>query len=381
METKKIRVGVIINEFCGIADTIFGGYGYIARYYMARYLPNNDFEFEFLLGKSKSHFFSKKYDYNGVTLYKLPRRDFFAKKWIKNKNYDIYLSLEMTFDHILKNDTSLSRKLILWVQDPRPKYEWDEIFTLNLYKETSYYNQRTYDLVHEWYKQGRVKLVTQANDLKQKAIDLYNLDTDTDIAYLPNPIEIDYNFNVHEHQKKDNILFLGRIASVKRGWLFCEIAKRMPEYNFFILGKVFRDDDDNNSIISDYKNIKNLHFTGYLEGEEKNQHLKDAKILVNTSIHEALPVSFLEALSYGTLLVSNRNPDNLTSEFGIHVGEVLGDGFDKIDLFVDAIYNLIKNEEKREYLSEKAIDYIKKTHNVPDFVENMHQVIKNEIEK
>jgi hypothetical protein len=28
------------------------------------------------------------------------------------------------------------------------------------------------------------------------------------------------------------IIFLGRIESVKRGWLFCEIAKKMPEYEF-----------------------------------------------------------------------------------------------------------------------------------------------------
>ena len=39
---------------------------------------------------------------------------------------------------------------------------------------------------------------------------------------------------------------------------------------------------------------------------------------------------FLEALSYGTVLVSNRNPEDLTSKFGIHIGDVLGDGFDKV---------------------------------------------------
>ena len=76
-------------------------------------------------------------------------------------------------------------------------------------------------------------------------------------------------------------------------------------------------------------------------GDEKIQYLKDAKILVNTSIHEALPVSFLEALSYGTLLISNRNPDDLTSKFGIWTGDVLGDGFDKVGLYVNAIRELM----------------------------------------
>jgi glycosyltransferase involved in cell wall biosynthesis len=76
--------------------------------------------------------------------------------------------------------------------------------------------------------------------------------------------------------------------------------------------------------MKDYYAIENLHFAGHVDGLEKEQYLKDAKILVNTSIHEALPISFLEALSFGTLLVSNRNPEELTEKFGIHVGDVLG---------------------------------------------------------
>lgn len=155
----------------------------------------------------------------------------------------------------------------------------------------------------------------------------------------------------------------------------------MPEYNFYVLGKIFRADDKNHDIMSEYEKIPNLHFVGHVEGEEKNKYLRDAKVLVNSSIHEALPVSFLEALSFGTLLVSNRNPDDLTSKFGIYVGEVLGNGFDKVDLFVDAVRELIENEEKRKTLSIKAIDYVKQIHNVDDFIRNTHAIIKDELKK
>jgi len=40
---------------------------------------------------------------------------------------------------------------------------------------------------------------------------------------------------------------------------------------------------------------------------------------VNTSIREALPVSFLEALAHETPIISGENPDGLTSAFGYHV--------------------------------------------------------------
>ncbi|HDR1003658.1 TPA: glycosyltransferase, partial [Pasteurella multocida] len=171
--------------------------------------------------------------------------------------------------------------------------------------------------------------------------------------------------------KQNNIIFLGRIESVKRGWLFCEIAKKCPEYNFYMLGQTFSDVERNSKIMEKYKNIHNLHFPGHVDGEEKNQYLKDAKILINTSIHEALPVSFLEALSYGTLLVSNQNPEDLTSQFGIHVGTVLGDGFEHVDKYVNAVKALMENDEHRKDLAQQGIKYIKEVHNLPRFIEQI----------
>jgi glycosyltransferase involved in cell wall biosynthesis len=40
---------------------------------------------------------------------------------------------------------------------------------------------------------------------------------------------------------------------------------------------------------------------------------------VNTSVREALPVSFLEALAHETPIVSGENPEGLTRRYGYHV--------------------------------------------------------------
>lgn len=292
-----------------------------------------------------------------------------------HKNYDAYLSIELTDDYVLKNEKNKNKKLVLWIQDPRPMYEWDEINTVKLFTETCYYNQAIYDLVHDWYKQGRVRFISQAHFLNQKAIDLYSLDRNIDITYLPNPIEIDEEFDIKKHQKQNKIIFLGRLESVKRGWLFCEIAKRLPEYQFYVLGQTFRESDRNKEIFAQYQQIPNLHFVGHVEGDEKTEFLKDAKILVNTSIHEALPISFLEALSYGTLIVSNRNPDDLTAKFGVYVGNVLGDGFNKVDLYVSAIQKLMGDEQAMQDLSLQAIEYIKAVHNIKSFQKNILDIL------
>lgn len=372
---KKIKVALLIDEFFGGAGTAFGGYGALARKYIAKYIPCENISMDVLLGSGGHRFTTRKYHVDDVDLYKLPRKHWATRLFLKRKNYDIYLSIELTNDWVLKHETNKNKKLILWIQDPRPKYEWEEIATMKLMPEPNYYNQKIYDLVHDLYKQNRVSFVSQAYFLNQKAKDLYRLDDDTKITYMPNPIYIDENFDVKTYKKQNKIIFLGRLEDVKRGWLFCEIAKRVPEYEFFVLGKINSTKKQTAAFWDQYKNIPNLHFAGHVDGEVKEQFLKDSKILINTSIHEGLPVSFLEALSYGCCLVSNRNPDSLTEKFGIWVGDVLGDGFDKIDLYVDAVRELMTNDKKREKLAIAGREYVQKIHNIPRFVNDLRSVI------
>lgn len=381
---SHLKVGLIIDEFFGGADTAFGGYGFLARRLIAKYLPNHEVQIDVLLGRGKKRFSAEKHiinDSNTINAYRLPKRSWAAKRWLKKQNYDVYLSIELTYNYVLECEKKSNKKLILWIQDPRPTYEWDEINTVKLFPETSYYNQEIYDTVHEWYKKNRVKFISQGLFLNQKAIDLYRLDEDVAIEYVPNPIEIDYTFRYDTSPKENMIIFLGRLESVKRGWLFCEIAKLMPEYEFYVLGQTFREQTKNSDIMSRYYEIPNLHFVGHVDGAEKNSYLKRAKILINTSIHEALPISFLEALSFGTLLVSNRNPENLTSQFGIHVGDVLGDGFDKVDLFVDAVKNIFANKAHFDAVASDAISYIHSRHTVHEFETNMRKIIKAEVQE
>jgi glycosyltransferase involved in cell wall biosynthesis len=142
-----------------------------------------------------------------------------------------------------------------------------------------------------------------------------------------------------------------------------------------VLGQTFREKEINSKVMSKYKGVPNLHFMGHVDGEEKERFLKEAKILVNTSIHEALPVSFLEALAHGTLLVSNRNPEDLTSKFGVWVGDVLGDGFEKVDLYCNAIKKIMEDDEYYNKTAETAMEYVKSVHNITNFVTDLRTVI------
>lgn len=372
---KPIRVGLIVNEFFGGGGTAIGGIGFLARNYIARYIPCDDIRIDVLIGRHHGLSKSSRIRVDNVFLYRLPGRHFIAR-WLKRKHYDLYFSPEMTWD-MLHYEGKSNIPLLLWVQDPRPWTDWLEIQTVGMYPETCYWNTRIYESVNRLFKQGRVSFVTQGRYLAEKARILYRLSEQTPVEYLPNPIDVEPGFDVAKHPKKNMVIFVGRIASVKRAWLFCEIAKRTPEYDFYLIGQSQVEKSRNDEIMEPYRTgIPNLHFTGHLEGEEKFRLIKDAKILINTSIHEALPVTFLEALACGTLLVSCQDPDGMTSRFGIYTGPVLGDGYDKVDLFVDAVRMLIKDEARRKELSVEAREYVRTVHGVGEFIRNTRSLIR-----
>ena len=379
-KNKKIKVGLIVDEFFGGAGTAYGGYGFLARNYVAKYLPNDDIQVDVLLGVQRgrfSHPFAKKTVVDGINVYRLPS-SFWARKWFRKQNYDVYLSVEMTTD-LLKFERNPAKRVIHWIQDPTTGRDWVEVSTVNMFIEGSYWDSDIYDLVHRLYRQGRVRFISQGYCLNEKAKELYRLRHDVPIEFVPNPVDIDHQFDLNAHPKKNMIVFLGRLESVKRGWLFCEIAKRMPEHEFYILGQTFRHQDENEKIFRPYKTgVPNLHFQGLVEGEEKKQFLKDAKILVNTSIREGIPISYLEALSFGTLIVSGFNAEGLPEKFGAYVGKVLGDGFDKVDLFVEAIRSIMLNEVKRIETAKRAIAYVKDNHTVEQFQTKLRGIIYEE---
>jgi glycosyltransferase involved in cell wall biosynthesis len=159
----------------------------------------------------------------------------------------------------------------------------------------------------------------------------------------------------------------------------------MPQYEFCILGATGRgrNEAENAKTLEAYRNpdgsakIENLHFVGHVDGDVKNGHIKTAKLLLNTSIWEGIPVSWLEALSYGTLIVSAFDRDDIVARFGTFVGEVMGDGTDKMSIrtFADAIEYWMTHDLERRAAAQLAIDFIRDRHSIKEFTEKMRAEI------
>ena len=102
--------------------------------------------------------------------------------------------------------------------------------------------------------------------------------------------------------------------------------------------------------------MSNLVLTGFVSEEEKSLILEKSWGLVNTSIREALPVSFLEALAHETPIISGEDPDGLTSSYGFKV---------KDDNYDEGLTRLIESSE-----------WVKKGKSGRKYIENVHELDK-----
>lgn len=380
----KIKVALLIDEFFGGFGTPFGGYGFLARNYICKYIPNNDISIDVLLfmDSNVNDIISEKVD--DVLLYKFPKNNNLVRNWLRDQNYDIFLSIELTYPSYEIMNLVYDENLILWIQDPRPNSVWlKRRSSVTLIEDPCVSDKFASELINYLYRENRITFISQGFYLNDLAKKLYNLPNNVNIQYMPNPIDLDWDFKFDIKNKKKQVIFLSRLEAQKRAWIYCEIAKKMPEYDFYLMGKFFRDEDRNKKTLEKYMqdNIANLHFTGHLEGKEKEKLIRESRILVNTSIWEGIPISWLEALQYGTAIVSCLNNEDIPSRFGEYVGEILGNGLDKLDVFVPAIKRLMEDDLYYSEKAIKAIKYVRDTHNLNNFIKNMRKLLIGQVKK
>ena len=378
LKNKKIKVGLLVDEYFGAWRTAFGGYGFLAREIVAKHLPCEDIELEVIIGKQKNNpFWASSRIVDGIKIWRLPRLEFLIRRWLAKSDFDCWFGIEMCYDYVLRLDTNPYRKLILWIQDPRPKSAWDKIAEMKKVVDRNFHNQSSCECVKAWFDRGRAKFITQGISLSPLAREMYSLPDCVEPDFVPNPIDIDFGFKFDILKKEKIVVFLGRLEAQKRAWIFCELAKLMPEYQFYVIGKFHRCREENKNALKPYMGgkVANLHFCGHLEGGEKNSLLKRARVLVNTSVWEGIPISWLEALSYGTVIVSAFDREDLVGRFGAYVGEIKGDGDSSASRFVEPVKNFLENDAAYAQTAMNAISYIREVHNFKSFEDKIRNSI------
>ena len=268
-------------------------------------------------------------------------------------------------DYILKPD--IYNPNFVTEAEVRKKY-FD--YAHKYYTKHSFFSVSDQILARYIAKEPRESIFTEANFISKKLRDMFNLKFVPETLY--NPIDIPKG-KYNQKSSQPSIIFLGRFEEQKRPDVALAIAKKLHEYKFYFVGMPSPKQayiKEYNKLKRLYKKYKNIHFLGFIEEKQKLELLSSSWILLNTSVREGLPISFLEAGAYGNAIVSSLNQEGYPSLFG---------DFVKDKNFETAIRELV-NSEKCLAIGKTAHKYIKRHHATPYIIRKTIKVYKSVLE-
>lgn len=190
--------------------------------------------------------------------------------------------------------------------------------------------------------------------LKEEGIDnnvelVYNgvIDHTESKVLITNPLVVE-QLKVIRKKYSHVIMCLSRISKQKKFDLFLDIARARPEYAFVWIGNK--------------DNIDNLPTNVFCLGEvhSAHQYLKYADVFILPSNYEGLPMSLLEALSYGVPVIASSVggiTEVLNGENGFAVQNTVEDFTEKIDLVLkEDMREIVKSKARESYLDKFTVE-------------------------
>lgn len=111
-----------------------------------------------------------------------------------------------------------------------------------------------------------------------------------------------------ENYSDTNVLFLGRLGERKGSYdllkVIPEVLEKVPDAHFYLGGD--GDIEQSQKIINENGLQENVKLLGWVKNKEKETYLKKCSIFILPSYHEGMPMSVLEAMSYGLATVSTN---------------------------------------------------------------------------
>lgn len=391
---KNWRVGFIVEEFFHEDLRGFGGFGKTVKNFCDHYNANgHDTRIQVFLAKRVPSLQKAEVRtiHNAAVLLRPPVHSKSGRECqglINRLNPDLFLTIDYYTSYEEYLLASPATPLIVWLRDPRDKQEWEKLATvpLELKIRCCKSKEQLFDFAREKelslkrilklskILKRKVIFATNAQFLVERAKRTFGLDA-LEPHFLPNPIPLPAAHN-HHQSLRPSLCFVGRIEPVKRPWIVFELAKRFPHIDFYIAGSVVYP-EFMQPIVEQYQGLANLKFLGVVDGAAKEKLYAESWGMINTSVHEGLPVTFQEMLSYGKPIISCQNPEGLTEKFGYYTGEILGEGTSEKDLalFSKCIEEFLSDEAQRQDKGRRGKKYVEETHSFASFDRTFKEIL------
>ena len=204
---------------------------------------------------------------------------------------------------------------------------------------------------------------------------------------IPNPVIVPTcSRGASTKNKPLTITFLSRIEKEKGAIVFSEVVKESIEsgkdYHFVIAGKGPALDQVKRNL-SKYSETDQLDILGFISEDEKKKIFEKTDIYILPTEFEVLPVSLLEAMSYGCVVISTNVggiPDAVEDgKTGILLEEI------SEDAILGEVLKLDKNREIMYELGKNARERMQKTYSLPSvlkqqrdfFLQITHSIVES----
>jgi glycosyltransferase involved in cell wall biosynthesis len=147
------------------------------------------------------------------------------------------------------------------------------------------------------------------------------------------------------------VLWVGRIAPVKRLELLLEVAGRLPAVSFKVAGMPYAGEAYSEDMLRRARATPNVEVLGAVPRERMDELYREASLLCCTSHMEGFPNTFIEAWSWGVPVISTVDPGGVIQResLGMHAttAESLARGIESLS--GDANSWLAMSRNAREY--------------------------------
>lgn len=196
-------------------------------------------------------------------------------------------------------------------------------------------------------EENGMKVVLLSDKFKKDLASFCSID-DHNILSIPNPIELDKNFDLVHNKKGKALLYVGRITTKQKRFqsllnIWEKLQNLLPEYNLDVVGGGPEKEFYENK--AKEMHLKRITFYGF---QSPKEYYKKAQALCMASNYEGFPMVLIEAMQYGCVPFAFKS-------FAA-VSDVIDDKHDGF---------LVKPFDEDEYVS-RVLRYVNETEEYKD---------------
>ncbi len=178
-------------------------------------------------------------------------------------------------------------------------------------------------------------------------------------------------------EDKSGVLWIGRCEPWKNPELYLSLAEKIPDRRFTMVCPKTTFEEKYERLVAWAEKLTNVDFLPGVTFDETEKLFECHQLFVNTSLQEGFPNTFVQALKWGTPVVSlNVDPDGF-----LHAHEMGVCNQGDFEKMTESVHVLLSDAANWSEYSRNARQYAIQNHDLKTISETFYKIIKDTVGK